>query len=146
MYHPVNWCSKRVSQVCVCVCVLVAQSCPILCDPKDCCLPGFSVPGIFSGKNTGVGCHFLLQGIFLTQGLNPGLPHCRQILYHLSHQGSPFSAYDTYKSPISLKPQQVSDPGVKSLMKHKWSCQPWSNNMILQKALKVQWCQNIYNY
>ena len=34
-------------------------------------------------------CHFLLQGIFLTQGLNPGLPHCKQILYHLSHQGSP---------------------------------------------------------
>ena len=40
------------------------------------------------GKSTGVGCHFLLQGIFPTQGLNPGLPHCRQTLYHLSHQGS----------------------------------------------------------
>ena len=36
-----------------------------------------------------MGCHFLLQGIFPTQGLNPGLPHCRQTLYHLSHQGSP---------------------------------------------------------
>ena len=42
----------------------------------------------FPGKNTGVGCHFLLQQIFLTPGLNPGLPHCRQPLYHLSHQGS----------------------------------------------------------
>ena len=42
----------------------------------------------FPGMNTGVGCHFLLQGIFLTQGLNPGLPHCRQMLYHLSHQGT----------------------------------------------------------
>ena len=41
------------------------------------------------GKNTGVGCHSLLQGIFLTQGSNTGLLHCRQILYHLSHQGSP---------------------------------------------------------
>ena len=41
----------------------------------------------FPGKNTGVGCHFLLQ-IFPTQGLNPGLLHCRQILYHLSHQPS----------------------------------------------------------
>ena len=40
------------------------------------------------GKNTGVGYHALLQGIFPTQGLNPGLPLCRQILYHLSHQGS----------------------------------------------------------
>ena len=42
----------------------------------------------FSRKNTGVGCHFLLQEIFPTQGLNPGLPHCRQTLYRLSHQGN----------------------------------------------------------
>ena len=40
-------------------------------------------------KNIAVGCHSLLQGIFLTQKSNLGLPHCRQILYHLSHQGSP---------------------------------------------------------
>ena len=46
-------------------------------------------PWDFPGKNTGVGCHFLLQEIFLTQGLNSGLPHCRHTLYHLSHQGSP---------------------------------------------------------
>ena len=39
-------------------------------------------------KSTGVGCRFLLQEIFPTQGLNPGLPHCRQTLYRLSHQGS----------------------------------------------------------
>ena len=43
----------------------------------------------FSGKNTGLGFHSLLQGIFPTQGLNPGLLHCRQILYPLSHQWSP---------------------------------------------------------
>ena len=41
------------------------------------------------GKNTRLGCHFLLQEIFLTQGLNLGLLHCRHILYHLIHQGSP---------------------------------------------------------
>ena len=41
-----------------------------------------------SGQNTGVGRLSLLQGIFPTQGLNPGLPHCRQILYQLSHKGS----------------------------------------------------------
>ena len=40
------------------------------------------------GQNTGVGNHSLLQGIFPTQGSNPGLPHCRKILYQLSHQGS----------------------------------------------------------
>ena len=44
-------------------------------------------PWDFPGKSTGVDYHFLLQGIFPTQGLNPGLPHCRQMLYHLSHQG-----------------------------------------------------------
>ena len=43
-------------------------------------------PWGFPGKNTGVGCHFLLRGIFLSQGLNLGLLHCRQMLYHLSHQ------------------------------------------------------------
>ena len=51
----------------------------------DCSLPGFSIRD-FPGKSTGVGCHFLLQRIFLAQGLNPGLPHCRQMLYCLSHQ------------------------------------------------------------
>ena len=40
-------------------------------------------------QNTGVGSHSLLQGIFPIQGSNPGLPHCRQILYQLSHRGSP---------------------------------------------------------
>ena len=42
----------------------------------------------FPGKSTGVGCHFLLQGIFPAQGLNLGLPHCEQTPYHLSHQES----------------------------------------------------------
>ena len=68
---------------------LGTQSCPTLGDPMDCSPPGFSVHGDSPGKNTGVGCHALLQRIFPTQGLNPGLPHCRQILYHRSHQGSP---------------------------------------------------------
>ena len=46
-------------------------------------------PWTSPGKNTGVGCHFHLQGIFPTQGLNLGLPCCSQTLYRLSHQGSP---------------------------------------------------------
>ena len=68
---------------------LATQSCPTLCDPKDCILPGSSVHGDSPGQNTEVGFHAFLQGIFPTQGSNPGLPHCRQILYHLSHQESP---------------------------------------------------------
>ena len=63
---------------------------PTLCDPIDCSPLGSSVHGNFPGKSAGVGCHFLLQGIFLTQGSNPGLPHCRHMLYRLSHQGSPW--------------------------------------------------------
>ena len=62
---------------------LVAQSCPALATQ-----PGTSVHGDYSGKNTGVGCHTLLQGIFPIQGSNLGLPNCRQILWHLSHEGS----------------------------------------------------------
>ena len=59
------------------------KSCPTLCDPMDCS------PWNSPGQNTGMGRLFLLQGIFPTQGLNPGLLHCRQILYQLSHKESP---------------------------------------------------------
>ena len=72
----------------VCVC-LVAQLCPTPCDPMDCSPPGSSVHGDSPGKNAGVGCHALLQGIFPTQGSNPSLPHCRRILYRLRHQRGP---------------------------------------------------------
>ena len=64
---------------------LVAQLCPTLCDPMACQAP---LSMGFSKQDTGGG-YFLLQGIFPAQGLNPGLPHCRQIVYCLSHQESP---------------------------------------------------------
>ena len=73
----------------VCVCV---QLYPTLCNPMDCSPPGSSCPWDFLGKKTGTGCHFLLQGISLTQGSNPHILcplHCTQILPLLSHQGSP---------------------------------------------------------
>ena len=55
--------------------VLVTQSCPTLCDPMDCIPTRLLCLWASPGKNTGVGCHSLLQGIFLTQGSNPCLPH-----------------------------------------------------------------------
>ena len=65
-----------------------AQSYPTFCDPMDCSLPVSSVHGILQAKILEwVGIPFF-QGIFLTQGSNSGVPHYRQILYHLSHQGS----------------------------------------------------------
>ena len=51
-------------------CAVLTESCPTLCDPQTAAAPRLLCPRNFSGKNTGVGCHFLLQGIFLTQGLN----------------------------------------------------------------------------
>ena len=59
---------------------LVTQLCPALCNPIDCDAPGSSVYGVSPGKNTGVGCHSLFQGIFPTQRPNPGLPDCRRIV------------------------------------------------------------------
>ena len=108
----------------MCCAVLATQSCWTLCDPTDCSPPGcsvhrdspgknmgvdchalfqgifptqvFYIPGVFftseppgKPKNTGVGSLSLLQGNFLTQELNQGLLHCRQILCQLSYQGSP---------------------------------------------------------
>ena len=70
---------------------LVAQSCPTPWDHMDWGAPGSSVHGASPGKNTRVGCHALLQGIFPTKRSNLGLPHCRRILYCLSHQGRPVS-------------------------------------------------------
>ena len=64
--------------------VKVAQLCPTLCDPMQSPWPEYS-----PDQNTGVGSLSLLQGIFWTQGSNPGLTHRRQILYQLSFQGSP---------------------------------------------------------
>ena len=106
---------------------LVAQSCPTLWDPMDCSLPGSSVHGDSPGKNTGVGCHALLQGIFPTQGSNSGLLHCRQILYWLSHQGTlnelmnrwiraflsmEFSRQEYWSGLLSPSLGDLPDPGI----------------------------------
>ena len=71
----------------------VTQSCPTPCNAMGCRLPSCFCPWNFSGKNTGVGCHFLLQGIFPTQGLNPcflRLLRWQADSLPLSHLGSPY--------------------------------------------------------
>ena len=85
-----------------------AQLCLTLCNPIDCSLPGISVHGDSSGKNTGVGCHAFLQEIFPTQKSNPGLPHCRQILYHLSYQGSPAGGIFLVLSTVTYRDYMIS--------------------------------------
>ena len=76
----------------------------------NCSQPGSSVHSDSPGKNTGIGSRSLLQGIFPNKGLNPGLPHCRQILYHLSQQQS-------LRDPQTAEPLhcRVSPTGVKVL-------------------------------
>ena len=77
----------------------------------------------FPGKNTGVGCHFLLQRIFSTQGLSPCLLHCRQsLIYPLSHQGSP---YWDYLVSTSFKAWPLSQSYCLSLAQ-SWLSRPWT--------------------
>ena len=71
----------------ICICCLVAKPCPALLQPRGLWPTKFLCPWDFPGKNTGVGCHFLLQGIFLTQGLNPHLLHWQSDSLPLNHQG-----------------------------------------------------------
>ena len=79
-----------------------AQGCPV----SDSLRPfGLYSPWNSSGQNTGVGSCSLLQGIFPTQGLNAGLPHCRRILYQPSHQGSPCSSL--HLKNVLLKKQDL---------------------------------------
>ena len=99
-------------------------------------LPGSSVHGDSLGKNIGVGCHALLQGIFPTQRSNPGLPHCRWILYHLKQQGSPVGTAAAAKSlqscptlcdPIDGSPPGSPVPGILQARTLEWVAISFSN-------------------
>ena len=83
-------------------CCLITTSCPTLqshgLQPARLLCPWDS-----PGKNAGVGCHFLLQGIFLTQGLNPSLLHWQADSLLLSHQGYPLVIYHDLKN-LSVSP------------------------------------------
>ena len=100
--------------LCAVLC-LVTQLCPNRCNPMDWSLLGSSVHGDSPGKNTGVGFHALLQGIFPTQGSNVGLPNYRHLLYQLSHQKNPniSSVSSVIQScPTLCDPMNCSTPGL----------------------------------
>ena len=111
--------------------VLVSQSCQTLCDPLD-YSSWLPCPWNSPGKNTGVGCHSLLQGIFPTQEL---ILQCRQILYHVSHQRSLVSthAFAIFPSSQIRKLRVII---VSSLMYQFWNV-PW-----LQFFPIHSWAQN----
>ena len=80
----------------------VAQLCLILCDPMDYSLSG-SCPWDFPGKNTGVGCHFHLHRIFLTQGMNSRLLHWAGRFFTTEPPGQPVDIYIMIYNYHSLK-------------------------------------------
>ena len=101
--------------------MIVAQSCPTL-QPHGLPPARLLCPWNSLGKNTGEGCHSLLQGIFPTLGLNPGLPHHRQILYCLRYQGSPSISHNKWyfkagnKINVIIKKKNITDlPGLQDL-------------------------------
>ena len=103
--------------VCVCLCTcLVTQLCPTLCNPHGLQPTRLLCSWDSPSKNTGAGSS-LLQGIFLIQGSNKGLLHCRWILYHLCHQRSCFAGYlfSIYQGVhVNHKCQSVSPPTLPS--------------------------------
>ena len=97
----------------------------------------FVTPRNSPGQNIGVGSCSLLQGIFPTQGLNPGLPHCRQILYQLSHQGSPQRKYRWEKKSTWKDFSTLLALGEKSV-KLQWDITTNLWKQLKQKAWKYQ--------
>ena len=91
---------------------LVAQLCLTLCNSMDCSPPSSSAHGDSPGKNTGVVCHALLQGILPNQGSNPGLPHCRQILYHELPGKPKNTGMGSLSLPQGIFPTQKSNQGL----------------------------------
>ena len=106
--------------------------------------PGSSVHGDSPGKNTEGGCHAILQGIVPTSGSNPGFPHCRQILYQLSHKWSP-RILEGVAYPFSRGTSQPRNwTGVSCIAGRfftSWTTLGKSqNNMILTKTRQIdQW-------
>ena len=114
-----------------CAVCVVAQLCPTLATPQTlaCQAPWDSL-----GKNTGVGCHFLLQGIFLTQESNPCLLHCRQTLYPLSDEYLNIikAVYDKPTASIILKGEKLKAFPLKSGIRQGCPPSPLPFNIVLE--------------
>ena len=101
---------------------------------------GLYSPWNCPGQNTRVGSLSLLQGVFPTQGSNPGLPHCRQILDQLSHQGSPrIPEWVAYPYPVDLPNPRIK-PGSSALQMDSLPAEPQGKAM--RSGLKV--CSQIH--
>ena len=111
----------------------MAQWCPTLCDPIDCGPPGSCVHGDSSGKHAAVGCHFLLQGLFPTQGLDPNLRNCRQILHRLSPQESPANPlHSNYLIFLRVRSQREERAGSHVII---WCAAPQRSGPFVKRIL-----------
>ena len=99
---PLKW--KENGLFCCC---LITKSCPALLQPHRLWFTRLLCPRDFPGKNAGVACHFLLQRIFQTQGLNPCLLHCRQILYRWATKEAPKWFVPTYQGQGDEKNSKI---------------------------------------
>ena len=108
--------SKRETQKghgqCVCVVTLCVCGHSVVSDPHGLQPTRLLCPWDLPGKNTGLDCYFLPQGIFPTQRSNLSLLHCRQILYCLSHQGSPIPSLINHRSTFFfLEEEEIREVG-----------------------------------
>ena len=120
-----------------------SESCSVMSDSLQ---PHGLSPWNSPGQNTGVGILSLLQGIFPTQGLNPGLPQCRQILYQLSHQESP-KILEWVAYPFSSRSSRARNwTGVSCIaggLFTNWAMKAWCRKSIWQNPTPIHYknCQ-----
>ena len=107
-----------------------APGCPTLCNPMDCSPAGPSVLGDSPNRNTGVGCHALLQGIFPTQGLNPGSPALEANSLPFELPGKPIPTLTPYKEPTN--PTSRSEEGKLLLVLAPSCCSKILNKPLLE--------------
>ena len=104
----------------------IAQSCLTLCDPMACSLQGFSIHWIFQAKNTGVGCHFLLQGNLSDLGIEPGSPALQADSVLSEPLGKPSDNHEPSLDPFFLVPG-VQFPSLPSTLNHATKFTPHQN-------------------
>ena len=133
-YLQMMWLIRDQSPKCTadtCVLCLVAQSCPTLCDPMDCSPQGSSIHGASPGKNPGVGCHVLLQGLFPTQGSNPSLLHCIRF----------FTIWATTEASVQFSHSVVSDSlWLHGLQHARFPCPSPTPGAYSNSRPSSQWC------
>ena len=124
---------------------------PLPCERSSVVSNSLQPHGLYSpcnspSLNTGVGSRSLLQGIFPTQGSNPGLPHCRRILYQLSHQGTPAPSYLLYSQLCLGVHFQNSNwhswyqKWAEKAEGKKWGLETRSLTVLLAIRISSSWC------